>query len=110
MSMKYVAAYMMAVLGGNEAPSKGDVEKILGAVGSDIDQTLLTKFLATVNGKATHELVASGMTKLQSVPSGGAVVASGAVTTAAAAPAAEEKPQEPEEESEEEDMGFSLFD
>ncbi|MGH0178843.1 UNVERIFIED_CONTAM: hypothetical protein FKN15_078130 [Acipenser sinensis] len=64
------------------------------------------------------ELVSfSGLSKLASVPAGGAIAA--AVTTggapasaSGAAPAAEEKKEEKKEESEEsdEDMGFGLFD
>ena len=31
--MKYLAAYALCVLGGNEAPNAGDVKKVLEAVG-----------------------------------------------------------------------------
>lgn len=41
--MRYVAAYLLAVLGGNKDPSKGDIEKILESVGLDIDQEQLSK-------------------------------------------------------------------
>lgn len=58
------------------------------------------------------QVISAGMSKLQSIPSGGAAAAAGAsqtVTTAdgAAAPKEEAKEEEPEEED---DMGFSLFD
>lgn len=35
--MRYVAAYMLAVLGGNASPKASDVESILGSVGIDAD-------------------------------------------------------------------------
>ena len=57
------------------------------------------------------QVIASGLSKLASVPSGGAVSAAPAAGGAAAAAApAEKKEEEKEEEEEEEDMGFSLFD
>eukprot|EP00920_Eleutheroschizon_duboscqi_P024739 GHVT01061337.1.p9 GENE.GHVT01061337.1~~GHVT01061337.1.p9 ORF type:complete len:111 (+),score=38.20 GHVT01061337.1:3997-4329(+) len=110
MSMKYVAAYLMAVLGGNEKPGKKDVEKILSAVGITSDGDVLGTFMKTVEGKTTHEVIAKGMEKLQSMPcGGGGAAAAGAAPAAGKAPAKEEKKEEPEEE-EEADLGFSLFD
>eukprot|EP00922_Rhytidocystis_sp_ex-Travisia-forbesii_P012709 GHVS01019130.1.p1 GENE.GHVS01019130.1~~GHVS01019130.1.p1 ORF type:complete len:109 (+),score=41.16 GHVS01019130.1:197-523(+) len=108
MAMKYVAAYLMAVLSGNEAPSSKDVETILGSVGGEVDKDVLGAFMKSVKGKSPHELIAEGLTKLQSVPSGGGGAATGA---AAAAPEEKvEKEEEKEEEEEEDDLGFSLFD
>ena len=43
--MRYVAAYLLAVLGGNKEPSKSDLEKILGAVGLEVDNERLDKVL-----------------------------------------------------------------
>ena len=43
--MRYVAAYLLAVLGGNQNPSKGDMEKILSAVGLEIDDDKIDKVL-----------------------------------------------------------------
>ena len=42
-NMRYVAAYLLAVLGGNNNPSKKDITKILGSVGLDIDDDRLDK-------------------------------------------------------------------
>lgn len=39
--MRYVAAYLLAVLGGNSSPSKGDVSKILESIGLDIEDEKL---------------------------------------------------------------------
>ena len=43
--MRYVAAYLLAVLGGNKSPSKNDIEKILGAVGLEIEGERLDKVM-----------------------------------------------------------------
>ncbi|KAG5239213.1 60S acidic ribosomal protein [Salix suchowensis] len=114
--MKVVAAYLLAVLGGNTCPTAEDLKKVLGSgtfflPSSHLDRLLLSN----VKGKDITELIASGREKLASVPSGGGVaVSSGAAPAAGggAAPAAEAKKEEKVEEKEEsdDDMGFSLFD
>nr|ABK93470.1 unknown [Populus trichocarpa] len=114
--MKVVAAYLLAVLGGNTCPTAEDLKHILGSVGADADDDRIELLLSSVKGKDITELIASGREKLASVPSGGGVaVASGGAPAAAsggAAPAAEAKKEEKVEEKEEsdDDMGFSLFD
>lgn len=37
LEMRYVAAYLLAVLGGTKNPSKSDLEKILGSIGLEIN-------------------------------------------------------------------------
>ncbi|KAI4373578.1 hypothetical protein MLD38_011692 [Melastoma candidum] len=116
--MKVVAAYLLAVLGGNTTPSADELKDILGSVGAEADDDRIELLLSQVKGKDITEVIASGREKLASVPSGGgggvavaAAPAGGAA--AAAAPAAESKKEEKKEEkeeSEDEDMGFSLFD
>lgn len=78
--MRYVAAYLLAVLGGNESPSKADLEKILSSVGVEVDAARVTKIIADLKGKSIEELIAQGREKLSSMPVGGGA--------AAAAPAA----------------------
>ncbi|EFN56931.1 hypothetical protein CHLNCDRAFT_51198 [Chlorella variabilis] len=106
--MKVVAAYLLAALGGNAAPGEADIKKILSSVGVEADAERVQKLLSELEGK---DVIAAGISKLASVPSGGAVAASGGAAAAAggAAPA-EEKKEEKVEEEEDEDMGFSLFD
>ncbi|XP_035691138.1 60S acidic ribosomal protein P2 [Branchiostoma floridae] len=115
--MRYVAAYLLAVLGGNANPSAGDIKKILGSVGIDAEDERLNKVIGELKGKDIEEVMAAGRGKLSSMPSGGGVAAAagggGAAAGGGAAPAAEEKKEEKKEESEEEsddDMGFGLFD
>ncbi|XP_022742311.1 60S acidic ribosomal protein P2A-like [Durio zibethinus] len=114
--MKVVAAYLLAVLGGNACPSADDLKHILGSVGAEAEDDRIHLLLSEVKGKDITELIASGREKLASVPSGGGVAvaaaAPGASAAAAAPAAAETKKEEKVEEKEEsdDDMGFSLFD
>ncbi|XP_056134212.1 ribosomal protein, large P2, like [Lampris incognitus] len=114
--MRYVAAYLLAALGGNENPKASDIKKILDSVGIEADETRMGKVIAELDGKDVNEVISKGYGKLASMPAGGAVaVASSAASGSggAAAPAAvEEKKEEKKEESEEsdDDMGFGLFD
>ncbi|XP_031111061.1 60S acidic ribosomal protein P2A-like [Ipomoea triloba] len=113
--MKVIAAYLLAVLGGNACPSADDLKHILSSVGADCDADRIDLLLSQVEGKDITELIAAGREKLASVPSGGGAVAVAAPASGggAAAPAAEEKKEEKKVEEKEEsddDMGFSLFD
>jgi len=111
--MKFLAAYLLAVLGGNATPSEADITKILSSVGIDTDSARVSQLLGELKGKNLEELIAEGQKKLASVPSGGAAAPAAAASAPAAggAPAAkkEEKKEEPKEE-EDDDMGFGLFD
>ncbi|KAJ7971520.1 60S acidic ribosomal protein [Quillaja saponaria] len=115
--MKVIAAFLLAVLGGNSSPSAADIKDILNSVGAEADDDRIELLLSEVKDKDITELVAAGREKLASVPSGGGGVAvaavGGAAAAGAAAPAAaESKKEEKVEEKEEsdDDMGFSLFD
>ncbi|XP_057761931.1 60S acidic ribosomal protein P2-2-like [Arachis stenosperma] len=115
--MKVIAAYLLAVLGGNAAPSAADLKGILSSVGAEADDDSITLLLSEVKGKDITEVIAAGREKLASVPAGGggggAVAVAAAPSGGAAAPAAAEaKKEEKVEEKEEsdDDMGFSLFD
>ncbi|XP_075019059.1 large ribosomal subunit protein P2 isoform X2 [Calonectris borealis] len=82
--MRYVAAYLLAVLGGNESPTSKDLKKILDSVGIETDDERMNKVISELNGKNIEDVIAQ----------------------------AEEKKEEKKEESEEsdDDMGFGLFD
>uniref|UniRef100_A0A5B7AY31 Uncharacterized protein n=1 Tax=Davidia involucrata TaxID=16924 RepID=A0A5B7AY31_DAVIN len=115
--MKVIAAYLLAVLGGNPCPSADYLKDILGSVGAEADDDRIELLLSEVKGKDITELIAAGREKLASVPSGGggvavAAVAAGGGSGGAAPAAAEPKKEEKVEEKEEsdDDMGFSLFD
>ncbi|CAG9559394.1 unnamed protein product [Danaus chrysippus] len=112
--MRYVAAYLLAVLGGKASPAASDLEKILSSVGIEADSERLKKVIDELSGKTVEDLIAQGREKLSAMPAGGAAPAAAAAAAPAAA-AAEEKKEEKEakkeeSESEDEDMGFGLFD
>nr|ACO08338.1 60S acidic ribosomal protein P2 [Oncorhynchus mykiss] len=112
--MRYVSAYLLAVLGGNTSPSSKDIKTILGSVGIEAEDERLDKVANELNGKDINEVMNSGLSKLASVPAGGAVAAPAAGSAAAGvSPTAAEEKKEEKEESEEgsdDDMGFGLFD
>lgn len=59
--MRYVAAYLLAVLGGKTSPSQNDIEKILSSVGIETDADKLKKVIGELNGKSIDELISKGM-------------------------------------------------
>ncbi|XP_074577812.1 LOW QUALITY PROTEIN: large ribosomal subunit protein P2-like [Curcuma longa] len=108
--MKIVAAYLLAVLGGNSHPSADDIRPILESVGAEGDNGRIDLLLYEVSKKDITELVAVGREKVAvAVSSGGGGGGGGG---AGATPAAESKKEEEVEEKGEsdDDMGFSLFD
>ena len=59
--MKHLAAYMLAVLGGNANPSSSDIEKILSSVGIDAESDSLERVLGELKGKNVDDLVTAGL-------------------------------------------------
>jgi large subunit ribosomal protein LP2 len=109
--MKHVAAFMLATLGGVEQPSVSDIKKILSAAGIQTEDERAEQLVASLSGKNVEEVVAAGMSKLASMPTGGsAVAASSASASAAPAAAAKEEAKKEEKEESDDDMGFGLFD
>merc|ERR1711911_49604 len=109
--MRCVAAYCLAVLGGNEAPKAKDIKSILSSVGIDAADDQIQKVIGELGGKDLAEIIAIGKEKLASMPVGGAVAAGGGGAADAPAAAEEKKEEKKKEESEEEsddDMGFGL--
>ncbi|PON42834.1 hypothetical protein PanWU01x14_278790 [Parasponia andersonii] len=109
--MKVVAAYLLALLGGNPNPSADDIKHILGSVGAEADEDKIKLLLSSLEGKDISELIAAGREKLAyCVPSGGgAAVAAAATAAPAEAETKKEEKEELIEESDEEGM-LSLFD
>ncbi|OZC12823.1 60s Acidic ribosomal protein [Onchocerca flexuosa] len=114
-TMKYLAAYLLSTMGGNKSPTAKDIENVLGSVGLDVDMEDANKVVSALSGKSIDEVIAAGLTKISSVPSGSAASAAAPVAstiptgTLEAESKKEEKKEEPKEESDE-DMGFGLFD
>ncbi|CAK7895811.1 60S acidic ribosomal protein P2-B [[Candida] anglica] len=110
--MKYLAAYLLLVQGGNTSPSASDISALLETVGVEAEEQRISTLLAELEGKSVEELIQAGNAKLASVPTGGAAAASSGSAAAAGGAAAEEAAEEAVEEKEEsdDDMGFGLFD
>ncbi|CAE7742536.1 unnamed protein product [Symbiodinium sp. KB8] len=112
MAMKYLGAYLMAVLGGKESPSAEDIKTILEAGGISYEDDLITKICERMEGKQAHELIKEGFGKFAACGGGGGGGGGGGAAPAAGgggdAPAAEEK-KKVEEEEEEEEMDFDLI-
>ena len=111
--MKYIAAYLLAQLGGNESPSSSDIKTILSSVGINAEQARLDKLISELKGKDMNEIMAAGAAKMASVPSGGSAPSSAPARSASPSGGKkEEKKVEKEEEKEEsdDDMGMGLFD
>lgn len=96
--MRYVAAYLLATLGGKDKVTAGDVEKILSSVGIEVDSEKLSLVIKSLAGKNLEELIAAGREKLSALPAGGAAAAPAAA--GAAAPAAAAAAEKKEEKSE----------
>jgi len=96
--MKYVAAYLLAILGGAEAPTEADVTKIITSIEGEVDAEQLALLFKAVDGKDLKETLKAGMKKLVNIGGGGGGAAPAAGGAAAAA-AVEEEEEEEEEES-----------
>ncbi|KAE8817214.1 60S acidic ribosomal protein P2B [Hordeum vulgare] len=112
--MRFVAAYLLATLGGNQSPTKDDVRAILGSVGAEVEEGKLDALFKEVEGKDLAELLAAGREKFAFAPSAGAAMGASPAAAAGDAAAEEKKDkaqEKKEEEEEEEDLDmFSLFD
>ena len=58
--MRYVSAYLLAVLGGNASPSVADLKTILDSVGIEVDSDLAGKVVNSLKGKNLEELLEEG--------------------------------------------------
>lgn len=106
--MKYLGAYMLAVIGGKPNPTSDDIKAILDSGGVEFEADTLSKVMSELEGKNVMDVIAAGMSKLASVPSGGG--GGGGAAAPAEDKPAEEAPVEESEEEEEEEMDFDLFD
>ncbi|KAH9066778.1 hypothetical protein EDB87DRAFT_1672030 [Lactarius vividus] len=110
--MRYIAAYLLLKIAGNDSPTAADITKVIKSVGIEVDKERVSSLLSELDGKDVNALIAEGSSKLASVPSGGGAVAAASTSGGGAAPAAAEAKEEEKEEKEEsdDDMGFGLFD
>jgi len=110
--MRHVAAYLLAVLGGNANPSANDLKGILSAVGVDANNASLEIVISNLKGKSINDLIEEGNALLANVPSGGPGCA-GVSNGGTASATEEEKPKEetPDPDSDSDcSLGLGLFD
>ncbi|KAI3975476.1 hypothetical protein MKX01_016569 [Papaver californicum] len=110
--MKVIAAYLLAVLGGNKEPSSEDIKDILGSVGAadDADERIQL-LLSQVKGKDLAQLIACGREKI-AVCGGGAPTEVNAIGDggAVAEQNKEDKVEEKIDENSDDDMmPFDIF-
>ena len=115
--MKFVAAYLLAVLGGNQKPSADDVNAILAAAGAQTDEAKVKMLIEKLGGRNAYELIEEGKGLMATLGGCGAAgaAAGGAGANSGSAGAngdegkkEEEKEEKKEEEEEEEDGDFGL--
>ncbi|VDN97859.1 unnamed protein product [Rodentolepis nana] len=119
--MRYLAAYLLAQMGGTSRPQEDDIKTILCSVGVEYENERVKKLIQDMHGKNINELMAEGRAKMSSLSFGAAPAAAAPAGNAPAAaaseapkgddkaaPAKEEKKEESEESDA--DMGFGLFD
>eukprot|EP01091_Cochliopodium_minus_P007981 TRINITY_DN1786_c1_g1_i1.p1 TRINITY_DN1786_c1_g1~~TRINITY_DN1786_c1_g1_i1.p1 ORF type:complete len:114 (+),score=57.66 TRINITY_DN1786_c1_g1_i1:139-480(+) len=81
--MRIIAAYLLAVLGGNNSPSVEDLKKIFVAAGVDFDEGKAQQLIGELKGKNVHEVMKLGSSKLATFGGGsrGGSTSSAPVTT-----------------------------
>jgi large subunit ribosomal protein LP2 len=94
--MKYIAAYLLCVVGGNASPDAAAVSKVITAAGGEAEDDKIATLISDLEGKDINELLAEGETKLSKVSGGGGGGGGGAAAAAEAAPAVEAKKEEEE--------------
>ena len=68
--MKYIAAYMLAKLGGKEDPRVDDIKNIIESVGIEFDSEKATTIVNKLKGKDINEVINEGSSKLSVVSNG----------------------------------------
>ncbi|CAN0897566.1 60S acidic ribosomal protein P2 [Linum grandiflorum] len=105
--MKYIAAYLLAVLGGNSAPTADDLKSILGSVGADAEDDRIERILSQTKGRDINELIAAGMEKMaSSLPCAPAANGGAAAPPTAAAKKKEEEAEVVEEGESDDNLDF----
>jgi large subunit ribosomal protein LP2 len=99
--MRYIAAYILAQLGGDSNPSKEKITAIVQRAGVSVDGAAIDLLLSIFGGKKLVEVIAEGSAKL-SLIGGGAGGGGGAGASSAPSPEASPAAPAPEPKKEEE--------
>jgi large subunit ribosomal protein LP2 len=109
--MRHVAAYLLAVIGGNQNPTEKDLKAIMNSVGIEPEPKQLKIVIDQLKGKNILELVEEGQSLLADMNLGGGGGGAAAPVEAAAVEEVKEEKKPVVEESESDsDMGMGLFD
>ena len=100
--MKYLAAYCLLALGGNENPNEEDMKKFLKSINVEGNEEQIKAVVSHLKDKKLHELCTEGMTKLGSLNIGGG---SGNASNEKKEVKEEDKEPTVEEESEDMELG-----
>ena len=65
--MKYIAAYILARLGGKENPTVEDIKTIIESVGIDFESKKAEEIVEKLKGKDFNEVMNDGKSKLSTV-------------------------------------------
>jgi large subunit ribosomal protein LP2 len=49
--MRYIAAYLLLKIAGNESPTAADVTKVIQSVGIEVEKDRLNSLISELNGK-----------------------------------------------------------
>ena len=117
-SMRHVAAYILAVMGGKKSPTVADLVSILSSVGIEADTNSLSFVIEKLKGQNVFEVIENGKVLLADMPVGGgggiSASAPAAVGGGVEAPPVkevkEEKKSSDEDSDSDGDMGMGLFD
>merc|ERR1711881_518864 len=95
--MKYVAAYCLLALAGNENPSEADLKKVLTGSGCEVNNDSVKAVVDALKGKQLHEVINAGFGKIASlsVGSGGGQQQTSGATEAKVEAKAEVKEEAP---------------
>ena len=115
-SMRHVAAYILAVMGGKKNPTVADLVCILSSVGIEADTNSLSFVIEKLKGQNVFEVIENGKVLLADMPAGGgggisapASAAVGDVEAPVEEVKEENKPIDEDSDSDS-DMGMGLFD
>jgi len=109
--MRIIAAYLLAVLGGNENPDSSTIKRILDSVQIPYDEKRVEQLCEELKGKRIDEVIAEGKNKLASVGSvaapaaGGSAPATGSSSAGGSAPAPDKKDAKSKGDDDDEEGG-----
>lgn len=111
--MKYLSAYALLSLGGNNNISAADIKRVLGDAQVNAEDAEINRLLEAVRGKPVHELIAQGVKQIGTAapaPSGAPAKVDAPTQKKEEPKKAEKKKEAPPEEEEDDFMAGGLFD